>query len=114
MWRFDTEENEEGKEEPIIYLLVSEPTLSPTYDPYFIPANARPAYLLLTRYELQVSSSHQKEGFGRLLVENVERIGSETGMRRVLLTVLKGELEGQLLQDDCLIHARQHLFRLPL
>jgi hypothetical protein len=54
MWRFDTEENSEGEEEPIIYVWAfSSPSHSS--DPYFNLANVCPAFLPLIRYELQLS-----------------------------------------------------------
>jgi len=41
------------------------------------------------RYELSISTKHQKMGLGRILVEGVEELGRKAGMKKVVLTCLK-------------------------
>lgn len=88
MWRFDTEPNESGDMEPIVYLCAPAHFV---WRPAALAPRADHALSLLCgdRYELSVSKEFQRAGLGRYLVSRLESLGRAWGCRKVILTVLK-------------------------
>lgn len=86
MWRFDTEMDEDGEEEPIVYLYVCVSSLAASPG---TSTDISTAEWPLYRYELSVSQEFQRAGLGRYLVSRIEDVGRAWGCRKVMLTVLK-------------------------
>jgi len=79
MFRFDTEENMDGREENVLYWCMS-----------FSSSLCRPLTVFDFSYELQVSEASRGLGIGKTLVSILQKLSREWCMTKIMLTVFRG------------------------
>lgn len=78
VFRFDTEHDEEGEDEEVIYWSVRA---------FLVPF---PLNDTIPSYEVQVSTHAQRKGLGMGILELMKQYGIKYKMRKIVLTCLKG------------------------